>query len=481
LSSKQRRASQAPESVEASPVGGVGDDDFDLGLDDDIEAALEQALAASEAAASKAANKRRSRKVPTPSFLEEDDSQDDEGDSATSTLLAFEIEDDTLDDDLQIPGLDDVLDGDSLADRSYDDMDRELIDALTAPAAEPTEQDLQSQMEALLAESFGLGGVLSDDNPSLAFPDLTDEDEEEEDLAILSASEDDDLFLAGDDGVQEVRNESEVELERVRTQVAELSRLLSARDLELRAAEDRNDSLQGQVVAASRQVANTTREFEKFRKRAERDAEDVKKFSGEKIIKEFLGVYDNLERALAHSGGDRDTALGMGVEMTLGQFMAALRRCGADRVDASAGTPFDPTYHEAVGQNFSDEIEAGAILLEMQGGFVLNGRLVRASMVTVSRGPDEAKPAAEPADADADATLDGGDDAAEVVEEVEAKPKAAKKPRASKKKTSKKRSSKSKKTSASASDESIGDDADEPNLDSADDAGDESGATEEAP
>lgn len=105
------------------------------------------------------------------------------------------------------------------------------------------------------------------------------------------------------------------------------------------------------------------------------------------MIKEFLGVYDNLQRALDHAGAERSSPLGQGVEMILGQFMGALKRCGVERVDATPGVPFDPTFHEAVGQEPHAEIETGGIVTEMQAGFVLNGRLVRASMVTVSQGP----------------------------------------------------------------------------------------------
>jgi molecular chaperone GrpE len=457
LSSKPRRASSSTDAVGTSSLGD-GLDDLDASFDDDIEAALAQALAASEAAVEQAARKRRGKPIPTPAFMDPDDSEDD-ADVSTSTLLAFEIDDEAEDDsgDFAIPGLDEP------AAVSYDDMDRELRDALTGSEAEPSDNDLQSEMEALLAESFGLDNALSDEDPDLAFPELSDA-EAEADAAILEADDDDDdLFLAGDDGVQDVVAESTLELERLRTQVTELSRLLSSRDLELRASEDRADTLQAQVITAGRAAANATREYEKFRKRAERDAEDLKKFAGEKIIKEFLGVYDNLERALAHSGSDRDSALGMGVEMTLGQFMAALRRCGADRVESSPGTPFDPTYHEAVGQGFSDDVESGAILSEMQGGFVLNGRLVRAAMVMVSRGssPEAAEAAPEADDpvagAEDDAVVDAaaadeaaaegaGDEAVEAEPATTARGKAPKK--GAKKKSTRKRSTKSKKTAA---------------------------------
>jgi len=264
-----------------------------------------------------------------------------------------------------------------VTDRSLDDLARELRKAL-ADEEEEDENDLQREMERLLASSFGLGSP-SDDDDELSFPEI---DEEEDDHEILAV---------GDDGAHVLGSETAVELERARSQVAELSRLLSMRDIELRTAEDRVETLESQLVATARQSANIGREFESFRRRSDREKEDLGKFAGEKVIKEFLGVYDNLERALGHAGEQRDSPLGQGVDMILGQFMGALKRCGVERVDATAGVPFDPTFHEAVGQEPHDEIETGAIIHEMQAGFVLSGRLVRAAMVSVSQGPLPAK------------------------------------------------------------------------------------------
>lgn len=264
----------------------------------------------------------------------------------------------------------------SKVNNTLDDLDAELRAALAEDdggAGADDDDDLQAEMEKLLAQSFQ--GMVSDDDPDLGFPEIDDEDDDEEILAM------------GDDGPSPAaaRDDSV----RYRNQIAELSRLLSTRDLELRTVEDRVETLESQMVAAARQSANIGREFESFRKRAERERSDLEKFAGEKVIKEFLGVFDNLERALEHAGVQRDSPLGQGVDMIVGQFRGALKRCGVEPVDSAAGVEFDPNFHEAVGQEHHDTVAAGGILSEMQAGWVLNGRLVRAAMVTVSQGPAE--------------------------------------------------------------------------------------------
>ncbi len=367
--------------------------DISMDLDDpDLDAAIEQALAATEQRARTSARKRRN--VPDlPDFDLGDDPErsmhivvdETEGlEDGFDFLADGNEEDDEADDEFDFMSLQTVAAAASgKAPRSFDDLDRELKEAISDDE-EADEGDLQAEMEKLLAESFGVAGV-SDDDPDLAFPDFDDQDDDD---ILAEDHAEEEVFAAGDDGTGAVPFELQEENEALRGQVVELSRALSLRDLELRTAEGRVDGLEQQVVAAARQSAGVSREFEAFRRRSERDKEELQKFAGEKVLKEFLGVFDNLERALAHAGIERTGPLGHGVEMTLGQFMVALKRCGAERVPASAGTEFDPQFHEAVGQEFSEEVASGRIVHEMQAGFTLHTRLLRASMVSVSRGSE---------------------------------------------------------------------------------------------
>jgi len=130
-------------------------------------------------------------------------------------------------------------------------------------------------------------------------------------------------------------------------------------------------------------------EFENFRRRIERDRLDYIKFGHEGFLKELLQVLDNFERALAHAkslGGEKGSPLALvvqGIEMIHYQFAEALKAQGVTAVP-SVGQKFDPTLHEAVGEEESKS-EPGTIVKEMQKGYQLHGRLLRPARVVVAK------------------------------------------------------------------------------------------------
>jgi len=134
-------------------------------------------------------------------------------------------------------------------------------------------------------------------------------------------------------------------------------------------------------------------DLENFRKRAAKEREELQKFANERLLRDFLPVFDDLERAL----GVLDTVEGGGagpvrdgVEMVRKKFIQQLERHGVEPFD-SVGEPFDPARHDAIQQAHSNEVEAGCILEELQRGFMLRGRLLRPAMVVVSLGPESAE------------------------------------------------------------------------------------------
>ena len=143
-------------------------------------------------------------------------------------------------------------------------------------------------------------------------------------------------------------------------------------------------------------------EMENLRKRAQKEKEEWIKFSNESLIKNLLGVIDNLEKAIEHSQNENSLqALREGIELTLKGLQDTLKKSGLEAVK-SEGEPFDPCFHEAVSQIEDEDMEAGTILKELQKGYVLNDRLIRPAMVVVSKGRsadrdrvNEAPPGAE--------------------------------------------------------------------------------------
>ena len=338
----------------APPAAGLEDDD--LGFpEEELEQLFAQALAAGASKKSAAASKPRSQKpaeetLPSPS-------QDDEPRLPDEL---FDIDDSEFGEELGMVPTDHDPSG------MFEDVDRELQEALAE--AELDDDELDASLRELID-----GGMVG--TPPDAPPQHRHSSPEE-------------ILGLGDHGAIPLHLEdTSAEATRLQREVADLKRQRSMQDLELRTAKDRITALEQQVIAATRQAAGTRREFEAYRRRMERERDDLKKFAAEKVIKEFLVVNDNLARALEHAWADRDGALGQGVEMILDQFVSALKRCGVTEVESAPGQPFDPQWHEAVGQEFSDTIPPGNIVNRMHQGFTLNERLLRAAMVTVSKGP----------------------------------------------------------------------------------------------
>jgi molecular chaperone GrpE len=130
----------------------------------------------------------------------------------------------------------------------------------------------------------------------------------------------------------------------------------------------------------------TYAEMENIKKRGIKEREELGKYANESIIKEILPVIDNLDKAISHAKNDQNSlALVEGLELTRDGLMKALEKAGLKEVEA-LGKPFDPTFHESVSQQIDDTIEPGHVIMELQKGYLLNGRLMRPSMVVISQG-----------------------------------------------------------------------------------------------
>lgn len=128
-------------------------------------------------------------------------------------------------------------------------------------------------------------------------------------------------------------------------------------------------------------------DMENYRKRAQREKEDLARFANEGILRDLLPVIDNLERAVEHAGEEEKSgSLIQGVEMTLGQFRKVLEKSGV-RAICALGEPFDPALHEAMGQIETSTAPPNAVAQELQKGYLLNDRLLRPSLVMVAKAP----------------------------------------------------------------------------------------------
>ncbi len=126
-------------------------------------------------------------------------------------------------------------------------------------------------------------------------------------------------------------------------------------------------------------------EIDNLKKRYQKERQDLVKFANESLIKQLLPIVDNLEKAITHSQ-DKDSieAIREGVDLTLKGLTDILQKAGVEMVEA-IGEQFDPNFHEAVSEMADDGIKPGTVIKDLQKGYTLNQRLIRPSMVVVSK------------------------------------------------------------------------------------------------
>jgi molecular chaperone GrpE len=141
------------------------------------------------------------------------------------------------------------------------------------------------------------------------------------------------------------------------------------------------ERLEREAAELRDRVARVLADFENFRKRAERERQDVRRYALFDFVGEVLGVVDNLDLALSAEGSAED--LKQGVEMIRRQISDLLRRHGVREVSA-LGQPFDPAVHEAVSREESPEVTAATVAAELRRGYSMHDRLLRPAMVKVT-------------------------------------------------------------------------------------------------
>jgi len=121
-------------------------------------------------------------------------------------------------------------------------------------------------------------------------------------------------------------------------------------------------------------------EFQNYKKRVEKEKNDLYSYANEKLVTEILDVLDNFERALGHD--DSGEGFKEGMEMIFKQLSGVLEKAGLAEITA-LGEEFDPSFHNAVMTEETEEYESGKVSGVMQKGYTLNGKVIRPSMVKV--------------------------------------------------------------------------------------------------
>jgi molecular chaperone GrpE len=124
-------------------------------------------------------------------------------------------------------------------------------------------------------------------------------------------------------------------------------------------------------------------ELENYRKRAEREVDQARKYAIERFAQELLPVGDALEAGMK-AGAANPAALLEGAQATLKELNRAFDKAGIKIIDP-AGQSFDPNWHEAMVAQESRDVPPNTVMSVIQKGYSLNGRLLRPARVIVSK------------------------------------------------------------------------------------------------
>jgi len=130
-------------------------------------------------------------------------------------------------------------------------------------------------------------------------------------------------------------------------------------------------------------------DLENYKRRTSKEVADAKSYANERLIAEILPAIDNFERALGHANGtegENPGSIAEGIKLIVDQMCGVLKKAGLEEV-AALGEKFDPAVHHAISEEESADAAPGTVVKEFQKGYFLKGKLLRPSMVAVSRAP----------------------------------------------------------------------------------------------
>jgi molecular chaperone GrpE len=160
------------------------------------------------------------------------------------------------------------------------------------------------------------------------------------------------------------------------------------------ASAEKIDGLMSEIITLKRQFEDRSSQytrlyadFENFRKRIEREKEETEDKINAKILKKFLPVVDDFERAQLQINPktEAEATIHKSYQSLYKQLLKCLKESGMLRMEV-VGQEFDPNFHEAIAQGPSPEYGEGVVMNELRPGYLLGERVLRHALVKVSSG-----------------------------------------------------------------------------------------------
>jgi molecular chaperone GrpE len=152
------------------------------------------------------------------------------------------------------------------------------------------------------------------------------------------------------------------------------------------------ESLRRDLEAAKQEVLYAQAETQNVRRRLEREKDEARAYAATGFARDILSVADNLSRAVQAipeglRADDSMKGLVVGLEATQRELEKVFASHGITRI-AAVGLPLDPNQHQAMLEVPTTDHEPGTVVSEMQAGWMIKDRLLRAAMVAVAKAPD---------------------------------------------------------------------------------------------
>lgn len=147
------------------------------------------------------------------------------------------------------------------------------------------------------------------------------------------------------------------------------------------------EQLEGELADSRQRYLRLAADFENYKKRARQDQLDTIQHAASDLIGRLLPVLDDLRNALDHKPAGVDEAWAKGVELGVRKLEDVMATHGLEPIE-SVGATFDPRYHEAIGHVESQEHPEDTVVSELRRGYRIRDRVVRPSLVRVSRRPE---------------------------------------------------------------------------------------------
>jgi molecular chaperone GrpE len=153
-----------------------------------------------------------------------------------------------------------------------------------------------------------------------------------------------------------------------------------------RLADDERERLAAELREANEKYLRLYAEFDNYRKRVNKDKEELIKYGNERLLHELLPFIDHLEMALKHASNESSSGIVEGVEITLKGLRKTLEKFGLTEIEAE-GRPFDPSIHHAMSQVEREDVDENTVVEEFRKGYMLKDKVLRAPLVAVSKKP----------------------------------------------------------------------------------------------